>query len=426
MRQIFPLAVLAFAAPFPASAQPPDAAQIVMDTVKSPDFMKAGALLRQHFERYIDEIVLLTEIPAPPFGEASRARAFAELMRKSNIVDVEIDPIGNVVGVLPGRDRAKPPLIVAAHLDTVFAAGTDVKVKRIGTRLAAPGIGDDSRGLAALLSIARAMSGAAIVPDSDVILVGTVGEEGHGNLRGVQFLFQHHARARSAIGFITLDMSGADRIVTRHVGSRRFRIVFTGPGGHSFEKFGIVNPAVPLAKTIANLYAIPTPPAPRTSYAATIVGGGTSVNAIPSNVHVDVDIRSVSSVEIDRIERELRAITETAVREENSTRSTASGKIIVAFEQIGNRPAATIDETAGLGAMAFAASRATGNHPSFAEVSTDANVPASLGIPAIAIGTGGGGGNAHSLDEYIDIEINSNVRGLKSILATIIASTKYP
>ena len=333
-----------------------------------------------------------------------------------------LDAIGNVVGTRRGRDPSLPPLIVAAHLDTVFPKGTDVTVKREGTRLMAPGIGDDARGLALLLAFARAMDAAGIVTDRDIMFVGTVGEEGQGNLRGVKHLFETDARARTAAGFITFDLNGSDRIVTRHVGSRRYRIIFNGPGGHSFDRFGIVNPVVPLASTVTALYAMEVPVDPRTTYSASMVSGGTSINTIPASAAVDIDIRSLSPREIDRIDGGLRRAAEAAAAEENSRRSVAHGPISVRFEMLGERPAGTIDERSGLGAIAFAASDAFGNRPRFAEVSTDANVPVSLGIPAIAIGTGGSGGREHSLDEFIDVEIEESLRGIHAGLATVIAA----
>ncbi|WP_338426664.1 M20/M25/M40 family metallo-hydrolase [Sphingopyxis kveilinensis] len=410
---------LAAAAPALANASPKPSATT---SLASPDLARAGEALRIDHERFVGEVIALAEIPSPPFGEGARAAAYAEMMRLSGLTDVRLDGIGNVIGVRRGRDRSKPPLVIGAHLDTVFPEGTDVRVRREGTRLFAPGIGDDARGLATLLAFARAMEAARILPDRDIMFVGTVGEEGAGNLRGVRFLFENDPRARTAAGFIAVDLNGSDRIVTRHVGSRRYRIIFTGPGGHSFDKFGIVNPAVPLAKTIAGLYAIPVPDTPRTTYSASMIGGGTSINAIPARVHVDIDIRSLAPAEIERIDSELRRIAEAATAAENGARSTEFGRVTVTYESIGDRPAATVSETSGLGAIAFTASRAEGFAPLFTAVSTDANLPASLGIPAIAIGTGGQGGGEHSPEEYIDVEIEESLRGLRAGLATILAA----
>lgn len=407
-----------------ASAVPDGSAtpRALTSTLESSAFVRAKAALRSDHERIVAEIVALTEIPSPPFGEAERAKAYAELMRKSGIADVTLDTIGNVVGTRRGRNPALPPLVIAAHLDSVFPKGTDVKVRREGTRLMAPGVGDDARGLAVLLAFARAMDAARIVTDRDILFVGTVGEEGAGNLRGVTHLFKTHPRAKNAVGFIAFDLNGSGRIVTRHVGSLRYRIVFSGPGGHSFDKFGIVNPMVPLARTVTALYAIKVPAEPRTTYSASVVSGGTSVNAIPAAASVEIDIRSLAPLEIKRLDADLRAAAQAAVADENAVRSTAHGQISVRFEPIGERPAGTVDERAGLGAIAFAASRAFGYAPQFASVSTDANLPASLGIPAIAIGTGGEGGSEHSLDEFIDVEVEESLRGIYAGLATLIAA----
>ncbi|MBN8842216.1 MAG: M20/M25/M40 family metallo-hydrolase [Sphingomonadales bacterium] len=410
---------LAAASAVSANPETPDA---VAQILASPRFEQAQVALRKDHDRLVAEIIRLTEIPSPTFGEAERAKAYAEMMRTSGIADVGLDAIGNVVGIRRGRDPALPPLIVAAHLDTVFPDGTPVRVTREGSLLKAPGIGDDARGLAALLALSRAMNASGIVTDRDIYFVGTVGEEGRGNLRGVRHLFDSDPRARTASGFITFDLNGSDRIVTRHVGSRRYRIIFSGPGGHSFDRFGIVNPVVPLARTVTALYAMTVPPDPRTTYSASVISGGTSINTIPATAAVDIDIRSLAPKEIDRIDAGVRLAAQTAAREENAARSVAYGSISVRFEEIGERPAGVIDERSGLGAIAFAAGRAFGARPRFDAVSTDANLPVSLGIPAIAIGTGGRGGGEHSLEEFIDVEIEESLRGLNAGLVTVIAA----
>ncbi|WP_240198137.1 M20/M25/M40 family metallo-hydrolase [Novosphingobium sp. P6W] len=370
----------------------------------------------------MNEIIEITQTPSWPFGEASRGKLVAEMMQQSGFRDVTIDGIGNVIGVRPGRNRKLPALIVAAHLDTVFPQGTDVTVKRAGTRLMAPGIGDDSRGLATLLVLARAMDKAGIQTERDILFVGNVGEEGPGDLRGVRHLFENDARAKTATGFISIDSSGSGGIVTRGVGSNRYHIVFSGPGGHSYDKFGIVNPMVPLAKTVVGLYGIAVPSEPKVTYSASIAGGGTSVNTIPPQVFVDVDMRSTSPEEVARVDRELRAIAQHAVDEENAARSTERGKVSVDFQVIGMRPAGQTDETKGLAAIAVGAAEEFGYQSRFIAVSTDANVAMSLGIPAITIGSGGRGGAEHSPDEWIDVEIDESVRGLKVDLATVVSA----
>ena len=293
----------------------------------------------------VREHISLTEIPAPPFAEGPRGEAYAKMMRESGIADVSIDKLGNVIGVRPGTNRKLPALVVAAHLDTVFPAGTDVKVRREGNKLMAPGIGDDTRGLAALLAFIRALDKAGVKTERDILFIGNVGEEGQGDLRGVRHLFAENARVKGAAGFISFDGDGASDIVTRGVGSRRYRIHFDGPGGHSYGGFGIVNPMVPLGKTAAGLYTIPVPKEPKITYSASVVSGGTSVNSIPAKLFLEVDIRSAAPAEVARVDAALHDIAAKAVAEENAARSTRAGKVAVTFETIGDRPAGSSGET---------------------------------------------------------------------------------
>lgn len=419
------LILLAAAATVATPAEPSPALTpqpVVTRTIHSTGFKAAQEVLRRDHGRFVDEIIAITQTPSWPFGEADRGKVFADLMRKSGLKDITVDGIGNVIGMRPGKNRRLPALVVAAHLDTVFPQGTDVTVRRQGTRLMAPGVGDDSRGLATLLALARAMDAAHVQTDRDILFVGDVGEEGPGELRGMRYLFANNPRAKTASSFISIDSSGSGGIATRGVGSHRYHILFNGPGGHSYDKFGIVNPMVAMAKTIVGLYAIKVPVEPKVTYSASVSGGGTSVNTIPTQVFIDVDMRSTSSAEVERVDRELRAIAQAAVDEENAARSTERGKVSVDFQVIGKRPAGQTDETKGIAAIAAAAAEAFGYHSHFIAVSTDANLPMSLGIPAVAIGSGGTGGAEHSPDEWIDVEITESVRGLSVDLATIIAA----
>lgn len=403
----------------PALAAPPPALQTVL---ASPKFAAAKAALRADHERLVAEHIKLTEIPAPPFAETERGKAYAAMLRESGLKDVTTDTIGNVIGVRPGADRTLPPLVVAAHLDTVFPAGTDVKVLREGTKLFAPGVGDDTRGLAVLLAYVRALDKAGVRTQRDILFIGNVGEEGQGDLRGVRHLFAQDPRVTGAAGFISFDGDGAGAIVTRGVGSRRYRIHFDGPGGHSYGSFGIVNPMVPLGKTAAGLYTIPVPTEPKTTYSASVVSGGTSVNSIPAKLFLEVDIRSVAPAEVARVDAALHAIAAKAVAEENAARSTRAGKVTVTFEQIGDRPAGSSSEKAGLGPLAFAAAEAFGYKSRYVASSTDANVPMNLGIPAVTIGSGGNGEGAHSPQESFDTEIEESVKGMSVGLATVLAA----
>ncbi len=413
------LAKPAAAKPAAAASQvPPELAAVLA----SKRFDAAREALRLDHPRMIEQLVTLTEVPAPPFGEEERGRTFAALLRGSGLGEVTTDEVGNVIAVRKGTDPKAAPLVVAAHLDTVFPAGTDVKVKREGTRLMAPGIGDDTRGLAVMLSIIRALDKAGIRTKRDVVFVGNVGEEGPGDLRGTRHLFAQDARAKAAAGFITIDGAGQGLITTQGVGSRRYRLVFTGPGGHSYGKFGIVNPMAALARTVTGLYAVPVPQSPRTTYSASVVGGGTSVNTIPNEVHLEVDIRSVAPAEVDRVDTALKEIAARAVDEENAARDTSSGKISVAFKPIGDRPAGSTPEDSALVRIAFAAARAQGIEAKAGAQSTDANVPMSLGIPAIAIGSGGSGGDAHAPGEWIDVAEGPSLAGITAAMATILGA----
>lgn len=412
------VALFAFATQAAPDAQSVAAVKTILD---SPKFAAAKTAMQKDHGHFVEQIIQLTEIPAPPFGEAEKGKVFAEMMRQSGFSDVQTDQIGNVIAVRPGKDRTLPALVIAAHIDTVFPAGTDVKVRREGTKLMAPGIGDDTRNLALLLAFERALNAARIETRRDIIFVGDVGEEGPGDLRGVRSLFKDDAQAKGAVGFISFDASGGDTIVTRGVGSRRFHIVFSGPGGHSYGAFGIVNPMVPLAKTVTGLYAIPVPADPKTTYSASVVSGGTSVNTIPHEVALDVDIRSPAPAEVEKVEKALRAVADKAVAEENATRSTARGTVSVRFDLIGDRPAGSTDESKGIAAIAFAASQSFGFKPKYIAVSTDSNIPMSLGIPAITLGSGGKGGAEHAPDEWIDVDEADDLKGMDADLATILA-----
>lgn len=400
---------------------PPVPAELA-DVLASKRYVAAREALRLDHPRMVEQIVTLTEIPAPPFGEAERGTSFAALMRGTGLADVTTDAIGNVIAVRKGSDPKAAPLVVAAHLDTVFPAGTDVKVKREGTRLSAPGIGDDTRGLAVMLAVIRAMDRAAIRTTRDIIFIGNVGEEGPGDLRGTRHFFANDPRAKGAAGFITIDGAGAGLVTTRGVGSKRYRLIFSGPGGHSYGKFGIVNPLAALAKTVTGLYAVPVPQSPRTTYSASVVGGGTSVNTIPNEVFLEVDIRSETPQEVARVDAALHEIAARAVDEENAARQTDGGKVTVTFKPIGDRPAGTTPDEAPLVRIAAAALRANGIEPSLGAQSTDANVPMSLGIPAIAIGSGGTGGGAHAPHEWIDVTEGPSLAGINAAMATILGA----
>jgi acetylornithine deacetylase/succinyl-diaminopimelate desuccinylase-like protein len=381
----------------------------------------AAALDREH-GRFVDEIVAIAEIPAPPFGEARRAAAYRAKLAAAGLTGIETDQVGNVIAVRRGTGPAGgTAVVISAHLDTVFLEETDVTVKRKGSRLAAPGIADDSRGLAALLAYARALDAAKVRTRHDIVFLASVGEEGQGDLRGVRHFFTQGPYRNRVATFISVDGVNPARITNIAVGSKRYRVTFKGPGGHSYGAFGLVNPMVAMARAVTELYEIVPPASPRTTYSASVTGGGTSVNSIPDTVFMEFDMRSESPTELKGLESRLIAIVDKAVAAENAARSTRAGTISADKARIGDRPAGSTPTNAPIVALTAAAIRSQGYAPEFDASSTDANIPISLGIPAITIGSGGKGGRAHSLDEYIDVEKGESVKGLAVGLLALMA-----
>lgn len=383
-------------------------------------FAAAAATLAAEHERIVKDVITLTEIPAPPFGEERRAAAYLGMLRDHGLEEVEQDEIGNVMGLRRGFGNGGI-LVVAAHLDTVFPAGTDVRVRREGSRLYAPGISDDTWSLAVNLGFIRALDAAGIRTRDDILFVGDVGEEGLGDLRGVRHLFarsRHRDRIRA---FLTVDSPEVDRIVAGGVGSRRYRVTFRGPGGHSYAAFGLVNPMYAMAEAARALAAVEVPKSPPTTHCVSIVSGGTSINAIPNAVTMEVDLRSASAAELDRLDARFLAIVDEAVAAENSARSINAGVITAEVQRVGDRPAGETPAGAPIREFAAAAVAAEGYTPRFEFSSTDANVPMSLGIPALKVGAGGRGGRAHSLEEWLDVAPEESLRGMRTTLAAILA-----
>ena len=409
----------------PASAQAPASEQIKR-IVDGAAFKKATAKLDADHDRTIADIIALTEIPAPPFKEENRGRAYLAMLQAHGLADVEMDAEGNVMGLRRGAGGG-PLIVISAHLDTVFPEGTDVKVKRTGTVLKAPGVGDDSRALAVLLALLRAMDAAAITTKADILFVGTVGEEGKGDLRGVRYLFAKGKYKDRIKVFLSMDGNDPSRLVNGAVGSKRYRVTFKGPGGHSYGAFGLVNPAFAMAEAMSLFARVQVPARPKTTFTVGVIGGGTSVNAIPNEVWMEVDMRSESPAPLAVLEKRLLAIVEQAVATENAARLTKEGPITVDVKLIGDRPAGTTDPQAELVQIATAAVIAHGYQPNAAQnpflatSSTDSNVPISLGIPALTIGSGGKGERSHSLDEWIDVEKGESVRGMSVALALLLA-----
>ncbi|MFI4964086.1 MAG: M20/M25/M40 family metallo-hydrolase [Caulobacterales bacterium] len=405
------------------AAPAPDAAsQAVQRIVASPAFKTAVATLDREHDRTVADIVALTEIPAPPFKEAAKGKAFMAMLKAEGLTDVEMDPEGNVMGLRRGTGPAGGPVVVlAAHQDTVFPAGTPVKVRREGTRLYAPGIGDDSRSLAVVLAYVRALDAAKIRTKSDILFVGDVGEEGPGDLRGMRYLFGKGRYKDRIKAFFSMDGNEAARVTFGAVGSRRYRVAFHGPGGHSYGAFGIVNPMAAMGHAIDQLYEVKVPANPRTTYSASVVGGGVSVNSIPADVWLEVDMRSESKDELAKLDARFLEILKASAEHENAARDTRLGKVVVTPKLIGERPTGATSRDARIVSTTAAAVRAMGYTPELGASSTDSNIPISLGIPAVTIGSGGTGGRAHSLDEWIDVAKPESVRGMAVGLAALLA-----
>jgi tripeptide aminopeptidase len=343
----------------------------------------------------LDELIELTEIPAPPFGEQDRAKRFAEKLRGSGLTDVSIDSQGNVIGRRPGRS-GKRSIALTAHLDTVFPAGTDVRVRVEGDTYYAPGIGDNTRGLVSALAVLRSMQANDIETQADVLFIGNVGEEGLGDLRGVKHLFRDDGPPIDSM--IAIDGGKTNRIVYGGVGSHRYRVNFKGPGGHSWGAFGRANPHHALGRAIALFtQAAPevTEQGEKTTFSVGRIGGGTSVNSIPFESWMEVDLRSGSQSKLDDIDAVLQRAVMQALQNENAAR-TEGAELTVDIERIGTRPAARSDVNQALVELASAAMRALGVEPALRISSTDANYPISIGVPAVTLGRGGDSENSHS------------------------------
>lgn len=350
-------------------------------------------------ERFNAELIRICEIPAPPFKEQQRGVYIASRFIELGLADVHTDSEGNVIGFYRG-EAASPLIVLSAHLDTVFPDGTDVRVKRDGGRFLAPGIADNCSGLAALVAIIQALNAGQIRTMGTLAFVATVGEEGEGDLRGVRHLFNEGRLAGRVSAFISFDGPGTDFITHQALGSRRYRVRLDGPGGHSWADFGVVNPVHTLGRAAARLAEYRAPIEPRTTYNIGRIAGGESVNVIPESAEMDVDLRSVSSSELTRLEDFLLKAIHKSISEENVLRAASGLGLRLDVALIGNRPAGETPASSLLVRTAIAVSRALGIEAVLNRASTDANIPISLGIPAITIGTGGAFGDSHRLSEW--------------------------
>ena len=361
-----------------------------------------------------------TRVAAPPFGEAARGAWLADRFRDLGLVDVQADEVGNVFGVRPGYGSRFVAL--SAHIDTVFPAGTPLHIRQQGSRLYGPGVADNSAGIVAMLAVASVLGSARISHALPFVFIGNVGEEGEGDLRGMRHVFAT-PNWRDAIAYsVIVDGAGAETVVAEALGSRRFEVIVRGPGGHSWSDFGAPSPIIVLSRAIEVFSQTPVPASPKTTFNVGVIRGGTSVNSIPESASMRVDLRSTSTAEIDRLERALRLALDQAAALEN--RAAAQRAIrkpqVVQSEvvEIGNRPAGELAPDARLLRVIRAVDAQLGNTAQVQRASTDANIPLSLGREAIAIGAGGSGGGAHTLQEWFDC--HGRDLGLKRILLTML------
>jgi len=386
---------------------------------------------RHHIER-TDEVTLarqaaLSAIPAPTGAEGRRAARVAELFREIGLTDVAVDRAGNVHGWIRtngdrspvGAQHAAPlpaPVVLAAHLDTVFGAEVDVAVERRGQRLEGPGISDNARGLAALVTVAEAMVVARVPASRPILFAATVGEEGSGDLRGVKHLLNDKHDVKPA-AFIALDGAGLDRVIHRALGSKRYHVTFRGPGGHSWAAFGVANPANAVGRAAALLADLSPQQTPRTTCAVVRLGGGTGLNSIPQEAWLDLDLRSEDPRALAQLDVTVRAALERAADDENRRRTVGSPALRVEVQLLGDRPSGMTPRAHPLVQAAVAANRALGRDAELASASTDANVPIALGIPAIALGAGGKAGDAHLATEWYE-----NVEGALGIVRALLVT----
>jgi len=345
-----------------------------------------------------EQQIRLTEIPAPELGEAARAALLKKIFAAAGL-KVRMDAAGNVIAERPGRNTGSVVLF-AAHLDTVFPAGTPIAIKREGTRIEAPGISDNGAGLAALCGLARALAESRVLTEKTIVLAGDVGEEGEGNLRGMRALIEEYRPRLSAV--VAVDGPSVDFITTQAVSSRRFDITVTGPGGHSWSDFGAPNPISAISRGIVRFSAIRVPEDPRTSFNFGVIEGGTSVNSIPSSASVKVDLRSEDEGELDLLESALRSAMQSGIKEEMAMSRYPGDALDVEFRSLGVRPGGKLPANSALLDTIRAVDAFLSNRARLERSSTDANIPLSLGIPAVALGAGGQGGGSHTLAEWYD------------------------
>ena len=401
----------------------PDFQQEIARLSTSAELRSAFAWLRAQEAQFAHWQLELARIPSPPFGEAARATWLANKFRELGLDDVHNDDVGNVFGIHPGFGRNYVAL--SAHMDTVFPAGTPLNVRQQGNRLFGPGVSDNGAGLTAMLAIAALLRSVRIRHALPFLFIANVGEEGEGDLRGMRHIFSA-PRWKDSISYnLVLDGAGSDTIVAEALGSRRFEVIVRGPGGHSWSDFGAPNPILVLARAIQAFAKTPVPASPKTTFNIGVIRGGTSVNSIPESASMRVDLRSTSMAEMERLEVAMRVALEDAVEQESKAiegrpvSQRRSSGVTCEIVVIGNRPAGELDPNARILQVIRAVDAHLGNAAQVQRASTDANIPLSLGREAIAIGGGGTGGGAHTLQEWFDC--SGRELGLKRILLTLLA-----
>lgn len=375
-------------------------APALADTVSTHrSLTPAHARLAARDEAIVRTQITVAQIAAPTGEEQERAGWIARRFRDCGLSDIHTDDAGNVIGRCEGNPELAP-VVICAHLDTVFPRDTDLSIRRDGERLVGPGINDNGRGLAVMLALAAEIDGVRLRTQHPIEFVATTGEEGLGDLRGAKHYFA--GRGRDAHAMVALDGAGDERIIHRALGSRRFRVSYAGPGGHSWAAFGVPNAVHAAAAAAARLASLQLPSTPRTTLSVGRIGGGLSVNSIPDRAWLEIDSRSTSATALDDIEHAIRRIAQGAADDENAKRAVGTRLLSVGVESIGARPCGETPADHSLVQAALEATRLVGRQPDLALASTDANVAISHGIPAIAIGAGGRGGDAHTHGEWFD------------------------
>jgi acetylornithine deacetylase/succinyl-diaminopimelate desuccinylase-like protein len=391
--------ILATAARVQVGTQAPAGGGQVSALAQDASIKAALAGVKATEAQTIEDQIRFCEIPAPSFKEEARGRELQRVFQQLGLQNVRVDKVGNVLGTYPGA-APRPHLVLAAHLDTVFPEGTDVKVKREGTILKGPGIADDCRGLAVLVAIVREMKKANVKTPGTITFVANVGEEGLGDLRGVKQLFRETLKDQID-SFISIDGTGV-HVTNVGVGSHRYRVTFKGPGGHSFGAFGMANPMGAMGRAIAKIQEIQVPRTPKTTFNVGRIGGGTSVNSIPFEGWMELDMRSSDSASLAAVDSNIQKAIDSAVTEENA-RWGKPGTITVVKELVGDRPAGSTPENTAIVRVGLAAATVLGFNANLGEGSTDSNLPMSLHVPSITIGGGGRGRESHALTESFDM-----------------------